>query len=107
MVEITIKKGKGESKPYTLAHLQVAAVLSPPTPGENLKVAIYGSFDNITYGPVVIHGNGPVAFETKGFPQMSVFNPRDFAGIMYLKFVLEGYKAKEDLPFAVYLQESR
>ena len=107
MVTITISKGKGESEPYTLAHLQIAAVLSPATPGENLKVAIYGSFDNVIYGPVVIHANGPIAFETKGFPQMSVFNPRDFSGVMYFKFVLEGYRAKEDLPFLVYLQESR
>lgn len=108
MVNLIIKSGDNESSVYPLAHLEIAAILSPRTEDYTV-VNIWGSFDGKNFGPI-FKNNTPIVITVGPEPILNVYDASDFAGIMFMKLVASSLKSKiseEELKFSLYLIESR
>ena len=104
MFTITIAAGAQASEIITLGNHQLATVFTPEVAGDPFDVFVYGSADGISFGPMFrIGSEDALKFQVKPHVSVRTFDPNDFEGVQYMRFVLAAPAARE-LSFPVYLK---
>ncbi len=105
MRSLTVAAGHLESEPCILANCRLSTVFVPASIISGVEVTILASFDGVDYGVLYGTDGNPVTFPLHDHYSVQAFDPDDFNGVQYFKFLLN-IGSTEPLIFHIHIMDT-